>query len=300
MSIAHSGLPQVNTALDLKEWLLHQLLCQVDGRVLPNYCGVLGDFLLDLPLPRIVYMLDCYLPQLQPWDKGSLHELSTMAAPIHFCPQKMYMYFQRQDDEFCHYSFVNEGGNPFVLTPTDARNASTRSIMSRNLRASPLRLVGSLPLYSISAASMLFPVWSLVLSWTADHETERNGLMTRLSLLKNEVMVSRMCNPRSLDLALLKVEAARVFCDSTLRAILNEFPDILYFNLTDDTIPEHIHVREVFAISHTRTAKELTAVAQIPSSRIVRGLGLLTENVAADAFFFVASAFRPVWPGRCI
>ena len=63
----------------------------------------------------------------------------------------------------------------------------------------------------------------------------------------------------------------------------NAFPDISYFNLTDDTIPEHIHVREVFAIGHTRTAKELTAVAQIPSSRIVRGLGLLTENVAADA-----------------
>ena len=74
---------------------------------------------MDLPLPRIIYMLDYYLPQLQPWDKGSLHELSTMAAPIHYCPQKMYMYFQRQDDEFCHYSFVNEGGNPFVMTPTD-------------------------------------------------------------------------------------------------------------------------------------------------------------------------------------
>ena len=120
VSIAHSGLPQVNTVLALKQWLLHQFLCQVDGRVLPNYCGVLGDFLLDLPLPRIIYMLDYYLPQLQPWDKGSLHELSTMAAPIHYCPQKMYMYFQRQDDEFCHYPFVNEGGTPFVMTPTDA------------------------------------------------------------------------------------------------------------------------------------------------------------------------------------
>ena len=57
-----------------------------------------------------------------------------------------------------------------------------------------------------------------------------------------------------------------------------------YFNLaTQDPIPETIFVREVFAIGHTRTAKELTAVAQIPTSRIVRGLGLLTENIAADA-----------------
>ena len=91
------------------------------------------------------------------------------------------------------------------------------------------------------------------------------------------------CNPRSLDLALLRAEAARVFCDSTMRTIINEFPDISYCNLAGDPIPKQIHVREVFAIGHTRTAKELTAVAQVPSSRIVKGLGLLTENVSADA-----------------
>ena len=51
VSIAHSGLPQVNTALDLKEWLLHQLLCQVDGRVLPNYSG--GHLIRPCPPPKI-------------------------------------------------------------------------------------------------------------------------------------------------------------------------------------------------------------------------------------------------------
>ena len=55
VSIAQLGLPRVNTVLALKEWLLQQLLCQVDGKVLPNYCGVLGEFLMDLPLPRIIY-----------------------------------------------------------------------------------------------------------------------------------------------------------------------------------------------------------------------------------------------------
>ena len=54
VSIAQSGLPNVDTVPLLKEWLLNQLLCHVDGRVLPNYCGVLGEFLLDLPLPRII------------------------------------------------------------------------------------------------------------------------------------------------------------------------------------------------------------------------------------------------------
>ena len=68
-----------------------------------------------------------------------------------------------------------------------------------------------------------------------------------------------------------------------MRAIVAEFPDISYYNLTGESIPEHIHVSEVFAIGHTRTAKELIAVLQIPPSRVVRGLGLLTKNVAADA-----------------
>ena len=91
------------------------------------------------------------------------------------------------------------------------------------------------------------------------------------------------CNVRSLDVALLRAEAARVFCDSTMHAIIDEFPQISYYDLAGDPIPGTIFVREVFAIGHTRTAKELTAVARIPTSRIVRGLGLLTENVPADA-----------------
>ena len=56
VSIAHSGLPHVETVLALKQWLLHQLLCQVDGRVLPNYCGVLGEFLLDASASNYIHV----------------------------------------------------------------------------------------------------------------------------------------------------------------------------------------------------------------------------------------------------
>ena len=285
VSIAHSGLPQVNTVLALKQWLLQQLLCQVDGRVLPNYCGVLGDFLLDLPLPRIVYMLDYYLPQLQPWDKGSLHELSTMAAPIHYCPQKMYMYFQRQDDEFCHYSFVNEGGTPFVMTPTDAPKCFHTIDYVKKFEGKPLE-VGRVIAIVFHVGDLNAPPRVVIGIVMDSRPRGRAKWLTDPTVPPQERgygVTHHKCNPRSLDLALLQVEAAKVFCDSTLRAIVNEFPGISYYNLTGDKIPEHIHVREVFAIGHTRTAKELTAVAQIPSSRIVRGLGLLTENVAADA-----------------
>ena len=285
VSIAQLGLPRVNTVLALKEWLLQQLLCQVDGKVLPNCCGVLGEFLMDLPLPRIIYMLDYYLPQLQPWDKGSLHELSTMAAPIHYCPQKMYMYFQRQDDEFCHYSFVNEGGNPFVMTPTDAPKCFHTIDYVKKFEGKPLE-IGRVIAIVFNVGSHTTSPWFVIGIVMDSRPRGRAKWLNDTTVPPQErgyAVTHHKCNPRSLDLALLRVEAATVFCDSTMRAICAEFPNIFYYDLAGDPIPEHIHVREVFAIGHTRTAKELIAVSQIPPSRVVRGLGLLTENVAADA-----------------
>ena len=276
VSIAHLGLPHVDTVL---AWLLQQLLCQVDGKVLPNYCGILGEFLMDLPLPRIIYMLDYYLPQLQPWDKGSLHELSTMAAPIHYCPQKMYMYFQRQDDEFCHYSFVNEGGNAFVMTPTDAPKCFHTIDYVKKFEGKPLE-IGRVIAIVFHVGSHTTSPWFVIGIVMDSRPRGRAKWLNDTTVPPQERgygVTHHKCNPRSLDLALLRVEAATVFCDSTMRAICAEFPNIFYYDLAGDPIPEHIHVREVFAIGHTRTAKELIAVSQIPPSRVVRGLGLLTD-----------------------
>ena len=140
LAFAHARLPEIDTVPKLKQWLLVQLLCQVDGRVLPNNCGVLGEFLLNLPLPRIIYMLDNYLPQLQPWDKGNLHELSTSAAPIHFRPQNMYIQFQRRDDEFCHYTFLNDGGAAFVMTPTNVKSCYHTMDYVKKFEGKPLEV----------------------------------------------------------------------------------------------------------------------------------------------------------------
>ena len=45
--------------------------------------------------------------------------------------------------------------------------------------------------------------------------------------------------------------------------------------------PEDIEVKDVFSLGSTRSARELTAVAHTPASRMVRGLGIQTENPAA-------------------
>ena len=230
-------------------------------------------------------MLDYYLPQLQPWDKGSLHELSTMAAPIHFCPQKMYMYFQRRGDEFCYYTFVNEGGTPFVMTPTNTQKCFHTIDYVKKFEGKPLEVgrVVAIVFHLGGQNASLCVVIGIVMDCRPRGRAKWLTDKTVSPQERGYGITHHKCNPRSLDLALLRAEAAQVFCDSTMRAICDVFPQISYCNLAGDPIPENIHVREVFAVGHTRTAKELTAVAQIPSSRIVRGLGLLTENVSADA-----------------
>ena len=184
---------------------------------------------MDLPLPRIIYMLDYYLPQLQPWDKGSLlRELSTMAAPIHFCPQKMYMYFQRKDDEFCYYSFVNEGGNPFVMTPTNARQCFHTIDYVKKFEGKPLEVgrVVAVVFHLGGPNVSLCVVIGIVMD---SRPRGRAKWLTDTTVPPQERgygVTHHKCNPRSLELALLRVEAAQVFCDSTMRAIIDEFPQI--------------------------------------------------------------------------
>ena len=275
LALANAGLPHVETVLQLKQWLLMQLLCQVDGQVLPNYCGVLGEFLLDLPLSRIVYMLDYYLPQLQPWDKGDIHDLGTMAAPIHFQPQKMYMQFQRGDEEFCYYTFLNEGGAQFVMTPTDTPSCWHTMDYVKKHEGRPLE-IGRVVAIVFNAGGPTDPLCVVIGIIMDSRLRGRPTWLNDPKVSVQEGATHYKCNPRSFEMALLQEAAAQVFCDSTMR--------VSYFPLgSDKPIPETVFVREVYAIGHTRTAKELTAVAKTPTSRIVRGLGLLTENVSADS-----------------
>ena len=78
-----SGL-QAQTAEQVKQHLIQALICQANGRILANYHGVVGSFLRGLSLSMIVYMMDYYLPQILPHDKGTAEDIGVVAAPIHF------------------------------------------------------------------------------------------------------------------------------------------------------------------------------------------------------------------------
>ena len=72
----------------------------------------------------VVYMMDYYLPQILPHDKGTTEDIGILAAPIHFDPMDMKMHYVRRDDEFLLYRFVNFGGYQFVMTRADVPKCS--------------------------------------------------------------------------------------------------------------------------------------------------------------------------------
>ena len=73
----------------VKRQLAQALICKANGRILRNYHGVVGDFLMSLSLPMVVYMIDYYLPQILPHDKGTAEDIGILAAPIHMSEEMM-------------------------------------------------------------------------------------------------------------------------------------------------------------------------------------------------------------------
>ena len=110
-----SGMPAQSTD-QVKQHLVRALICSANGRVLRNYHGAVGDFLLGLSLPMVVYMLDYFLLQSLPRDKGTPDDVSTLAAPVHFAPAAMNMHYVRRDEGFHMYRFVNFGGYQMIMT----------------------------------------------------------------------------------------------------------------------------------------------------------------------------------------
>ena len=85
-------------------------------------------------------------------------------------------------------------------------------------------------------------------------------------------------NPREYELAVLLESLVPIFAQRPLEAMIRKFHDVNLFPVSRERIPEHVEVKEGLSLGTTRSARELTAVATTPASRMVRGLGIQTEN----------------------
>ena len=269
----------VDTAGELKAWLIGQLRCWVGNHHLRDYQGVVGSFLMDLALPITIYLLDYFLPQLNPTER-CIDTLDVMAAPIHYSPQLMTFTFLREDADFAYYAyaFTNMGGNVMVMTPSYADQCSNYLDYVQHYDGKPLEVGRMIAiLFEQLEPPAQYAVVGLITEIKARNRPERLKKADQATQatpeFAREVILSK-CNAHTYEVALLRGLALEFFAAGPCATILHKCPGIQMYELAGRCAPHQVRVFDVFALGQTKPAKELLAVAHTPSSRRPRGLGI--------------------------
>ena len=231
---------------------------------------------MDLALPITIYLLDYFLPQLNPTERCT-NTLDIMAAPIHYSPQLMTFTFMREDADFAYYAFTNMGGNVMVMTPGYADQCSNYVDYVQYYDGKPLEVGRMIAiLFEQMEPRANYAVVGLITDikgrsrpdrlQKADQATQATPEFAR------EVILSK-CNARTYEVALLRGLALEFFAAGPCATILHKYPSIQMF-VAGRRAPHQVRVFDVFALGQTKPAKELLAVAHTPSSRRPRGLGI--------------------------
>ena len=273
---SHHGVT-AETVGGLKAWLIGQLHCWVGQQELRNYQGVVGSFLMDLALPITIYLLDYFLPQLNPTE-WCIDTLDVMAAPIHYGPQLMTFALLREDVDFVYYAFTNTGGNVMVMTPGYADQCNNYLDYIQYYDGKPLEVGRMIAiLFETQEPMARFAVVGLITEIKARNRPERLRKADQATQatpeFAREVILSK-CNAITYEVALLRGLALEFFAAGPCAAILERYPGIQMYDLANRRAPQQVRVFDVFALGQTKPAKELLAVAHTPSSRRPRGLGI--------------------------
>ena len=241
-------------------------------------------FLRELPLAMVVYMLDYYLPQILPHDKGTAEDIGILAVPIRHDPIGMKFHYIRRDEEVHLYRYVNHGGYQFVMAQADVPKCSDPMEYVKRHYGKPLdtgRLV-AIRFSPNDRSGEHYVVFGLIMATElrkkADWLKASSGASVKDKGFGNTLY---KCNPKEFELAVLLESLVHIFAPKPLAAMRRQFHGLLLWPVSQTVLPEDIEVRDVFSLGSTRSAKELTAVAHTPASRMVRGLGIQTENPAA-------------------
>ena len=263
----------------VKQHLIQSLICHANGRELTNYHGVVSRFLHGLPLAMVVYMLDYYLPQMLPHDKGTADDIGILAAPIRRDPVGM---------KFHLYRFVNHGGYQFVMTRADVPKCTDPMEYVTRHYGKPMdngRLVAIRfsPTGRPQEQFVVFGLISLIMDIELRNKPDWLKASYTGTSVKDKVFGNTLykCNPREFELAVLLESLIPVFAPKPLAVLRRQFNELFLWPVSREVLPEDIEVKDVFSLGSTRSARELTAVAYTPASRMVRGLGIQTENPTA-------------------
>ena len=247
----------VETAGGLKSWLIGQLNCYQHLR---DYQGVVGSFLMDLALPITIYLLDYFLPQLNPTER-CINTLDIMAAPIQYSPQLMTFTYMREDADFAYYAFTNMGGNVMVMTPGYADQCSNYVDYVQYYDGKPLEVGRMIAiLFEQMEPRANYAAVGLITEIKARNRPERLKKADQATQatpeFAREVILSK-CNARTYEVALLRGLALEFFAAGPCAKILHQYPGIQMYELAGRRAPHQVRVFDVFALGQTKPAKEL-------------------------------------------
>ena len=224
----------VENAGGLKAWLIGQLHCWVGQQELRNYQGVVGSFLMDLALPITIYLLDYFLPQLNPTER-CIDTLDVMAAPIHYGPQLMTFTLLREGVDFVYYAFTNNGGNVMVMTPGYADQCSNYLDYVQYYDGKPLEVGRMIAiLFEQQEPLARYAVVGLITEIKARNRPDRlkkaDQARQATPEFAREVILSK-CNAITYEVALLRGLALEFFAAGPCAAILQRYPGIQMYDL---------------------------------------------------------------------
>ena len=239
----------------LKAWLIGQLHCWVGQQELRNYQGVVGSFLMDLALPITIYLLDYFLPQLNPTE-WCIDTLDVMAAPIHYSPQLMTFALLREDVDFVYYAFTNTGGNVMVMTPGYADQCNNYLDYIQYYDGKPLEVGRMIAiLFETQEPVVRFAVVGLITEIKARNRPERLRKADQATQATPEFareVFFLKCNAITYEVALLRGLALEFFAAGPCAAILERYPGIQMYDLANRRAPEQVRVFDVFALGQTK------------------------------------------------
>ena len=284
---------QVQNEQDATQYLATLATVHIASRAqMPTFTTMVQHFLGTLQLPIAIYMLDYYLPMLNPnegWNETGLTMQSAGPVREPWQPVDVDFEFQFKGSEFGHWK-VRGGRDAFAFRHPSLGQTDVYHLLesqAHHHKISPVgtgRLIAMVGLANAAAkeARNLQILFGLVITITPRTTKNKNELPA--------TRIHRQCNPKAIEVAFLSVPAIEFFAQDQLQALqewyltLGQGLEPIDATVKDDRgpLPSTFLLHDVWMFGCTKPTSEVTAVAQTPLCRYQLGLGIYNVQAAVE------------------
>ena len=283
--------PSVRTEQDAIHYLATLATVRIAAKAqMPNYTTMVQHFLRTLQLPMAIYMLDYYLPMLNPNDGYNETGLTLQSAgPVFDEWQAIQLSYMFKGSEFGHWK-ASGGKDAFAFRHPSLEQAAVWQLLESEAHHHKVSPIGTGRLVALVGVTQtptqpqhqLQIIFGLVLH-----------IHPRTSKNKNELPAARIlrqCNPKEVELAFLTIPATRFFAGEQFQILQERYSDLGY---DTDLVDAHVHnnenplpktffLKDMWMFGITKSTSELAAVARTPLCRYQLGLGIYNVQTAVN------------------